>query len=337
MFLRYPLDQVNAFLFHKQSLAAPAAGQRVADLIAQVGSLRGAPPATPYLSLWARSADLLPADLDAALYETRSVLRVPALHSRLHLVPVADWPAYRAVMGALWADDLAELAAYPHGGPGAMPGERPHAGPELTLDDIVRRILEVLGTRGPCTIEELAAYLPELDRRIYHDPDEPDLGYSRLGTRLLPALCARGTLVRAQPRGGWRSESYTYAALSHWLPEPLGPAIDRRQALRQVAAGYLHAFGPATVGDLHNWLGGLSRREVVAAVLELGSAVERIQIAGLAGEFLLLAEEVEALASVSAGGAGGGVVARSRPILPGGLLSIHPSRFLDPLATRARF
>jgi hypothetical protein len=152
---------------------------------------------------------------------------------------------------------------------------------------MVRRLLEVLGTRGPCTIDELANLLPELDRRVYHDPDLPELGYSRLGTRLLPALCANGTLVRARPRGGWRSESFAYAALSNWLPEPLDLEIGRDEALRQVALAYLRAFGPATVGDLHHWLGGFSRRQVVAALLELGPAIARVQIAELPGEYLL--------------------------------------------------
>jgi hypothetical protein len=96
MLLRFPLNQVNPYLFYKQHLAMPAEGQRVADLIAQVGSPRGAPPATPYLSLWARLADFRAADLDAALYERRELLRVPAMHSRLHLVRSSAWPAYRA-------------------------------------------------------------------------------------------------------------------------------------------------------------------------------------------------------------------------------------------------
>ena len=328
MLLRYPLDQVNPYLFHKQNLAMPAEGQRMADLIAQVGSPRGAPPATPYLSLWARQADFQAADLDAALYEQRDLVRVPAMHSRLHLVRTADWPAYHALLAPLWSKDLTDLAVRPDGEASNQPETGLPPGLRLTVDDTIRRLLEVLGTRGPSTIDELADLLPELERRVYHDPDLPDLGYSRLGTRLLPALCANGTLVRARPRGGWRSESFTYAALSNWLPTPLDMGIGRDEALRQVVLGYLRAFGPATVGDLLHWLGGFTRRQVVKALLELGPDVARVQIAELPGEYLLLADEIEPLADFTPGD-------RAAALLPPHdhylAAYLDTSRFLDPI------
>ena len=306
----------------------PAEGQSVADLIAQVGSPRGAPPATPYLSLWARQADFQAADLDAALYERRELLRVPAMHSRLHLVRTADWPAYHALLTPLWSSDLTDLAVRPDGEAGDGPDEGLPPGLEITVDDTVRRLLEVLGTRGPSTIDELAELLPELDRRVYHDPDLPELGYSRLGTRLLPALCANGTLVRGRPRGGWRSESFAYAALSNWLREPPNLEIGRDEALRRVVRAYLRAFGPATVGDLHHWLGGFGRRQVVAALLELGMDVARVQIAELPGEYLLLADEVEPLADFEPG-------ERTAALLPPHdhypAAYLDTTRFLDPI------
>ena len=48
-------------------------------------------PATPYLSLWARSASFATVDLDSALYHQRSAVKQLAMRRTLWLVNQLTW------------------------------------------------------------------------------------------------------------------------------------------------------------------------------------------------------------------------------------------------------
>jgi len=224
------------------------------------------------------------------LYQERTLARFPCMHSRLYIVPSEDLDAYhqatniasRRGLEGLVADLLARTTGHSSLG-------LPHG------DEIVQRVLEVTSTRGPCTIAELSELLPALDAIIPHDPDRPEAGYARLGTRLIPALCAQGLLIRAQARGSWRSELYTYVSLSSWLPQANLGALSPQKALQRVVLSYLSAFGPVTVGDISHWLGGVRRRHIIRALRGLGNSLSRLQISGSPGEYFMLRNQVAAL------------------------------------------
>jgi hypothetical protein len=289
---RFTADQVNRYVMQKQQLA----GSRESDVtkVAKaIGPIRAAPPVTPYLSLWARIEDLDKSRLDDALYRERTLVRIPCMHARLYLVPVDDLAVYRRLGQDLLQPGLRDvLDLYSRESPIDQNGDR------LSVEELTRRVLEVLCARGPATIDELTQFLPELKIRLYHDPDHPELGHSRLGTRLLPALCAQGILVRAQPRGGWRSDFYSYSALSSWLPDARVDGLTSGDALQRAVRSYLAAFGPATLSDVYHWLGGYARSDVAAALMSLGRDLVRIQIAGHPHEHLILREELDALAEI---------------------------------------
>jgi hypothetical protein len=293
--IRLTSDQVNRYLIYKQGLA-PGSQVRLGDtsiaaLLRRFGALRASSPITPYLSLWARTAHFHRHMLDRALYRERSVLRVPAMHARLFLVPAEDYAAYWQATGGTAQSSMADLddllaEAAPH-----------HARSLAEHEELARRVMEVLSAGRSLTVDELTAWLPSLNAHVYHDPEQPDLGYSRLGTRLIPAMCARGLLVRAQPQGGWRSTTYAYASLSAWAPQVSLKGLTRSEALRAVMADYVTAFGPVTAGDAAYWLGGLKRREVMVAFMGLGHRLAHVQIAGSPSDYYVNSDQVEALAT----------------------------------------
>ena len=296
MLIRFNQSQVNRYLLHKQHLLRDSQGTDVLSVVCDVGPIRAAPPIVPYLCLWARMRGFARERLDTALYEERSLLRVPAMGARLYLVPSSQFSAYHRATSPWTAHSLEQLDMLMKE---AQRGR--DDGPKLPRSEtLAQRVLEVLSTRDACTIDELTAILPELETHISHDPEVPELGYSRLGSRLIPAMCAQGLLVRARPRGGWRSEMYAYASLSSWAPTTPVTEAGHGEALRRVVRWYLSAYGPATIGDICHWLGGLTRRRVASVLMDLSTAVVHVQVDGSPGDYVMLAGQVDALDAFSA-------------------------------------
>jgi hypothetical protein len=291
MLLRVTSAQVNAYVWHRQHLAPSSRERAISAILRDGGPLRATPPLTPYLSLWARLEHLERRDLETALYESHTLLRVPGLQARLQILSAEDYPLYfqaAKLLGPTGApstlDDL--LAPTPSG---------PEDGRSLRHADIVQRVLEVMNTRGPCTVAELSELLPMLRARVQAE-GEPDEGaVVTLGARLIPALCAQGLLIRAEARGGWRSTSFSYATLSSWVPALRLDSIAPAAARQEVILRYIAAFGPVTVGDIAHWLGGAARHDIVAALMRLGDRLTHLEVEGSRGDYVMLKEQVAAL------------------------------------------
>jgi hypothetical protein len=290
MLLRFSRDRVNQYVLRRQHLTPEARGTDILSVVRDTGPIRATPTLTPYLSFWSRIKDFARPQLDTTLYEQRMLVRIPCMHARLYLVPVEDLVAYHRCnqptlqQGLQDLDDLFAEAHY--GSNTSMP---------LYSSDLARRVLEVMNTRGPCTVAELSEWLPVLKARILHDPDNPSLGHTSVGARLIPAMCADGLLVRAQTRGGWRSDLYSYATLGSWLPGIDLQTLSPEEALQHIALAYVRAYGPVTVGDVLHWLGETTRQRAVAALMTLGHRLTRLEIADSSGDYMMLQDQVDAL------------------------------------------
>jgi len=58
---------------------------------------------------------------------------------------------------------------------------------------------------------------------------------------LVPTMGVLGLLVRARPRGTWRSNLYEYAALSDWLPDVDLESVTPQEARAWLVRRYLAA------------------------------------------------------------------------------------------------
>jgi len=208
------------------------------------------------------------------------------MQSDLFVIPSEDYAAYHHMRDTLVQTDLYEYLE--HFG-GADDSREPH------IATIASHVLDVLSARGACTIEELMEHVPELGERIPDAPDRQELGTSRLGDRLIPAMCARGILVRADIQGSWRSDHYRFAALSSWLPQTNLNTISPEEAIATIILRYLKAFGPATVGDIVHWIGAVRRSEIVSALYRLGTKVLRLELRDYPGEYYVLTEDIDIL------------------------------------------
>ena len=285
---RITVDRVNDYVLQRQHLTSVSRGSDVLSVARDIGPIRATPAITSYLSLWARCADLQRPQLDDELYRARALVRVPAIHSRVYIIPTDHVPAYfrvsRSILGTA-LQDLDNLFPTSMAGAQGTP-----FGANLT-----QRVLEVISTLGSCTVDELNEWLPVLRSTLGNGSDSSVTDRGRWGARLIPTLCAQGLLIRAEPVGGWRSERYRYATLATWLPDVDLHRLSFEEALQQVVLHYVTAFGPVSVGDILRWLGGIPRQQVVATLMGLSHQLMRLQIEGFQGEYFVLRDELDAL------------------------------------------
>lgn len=293
--IRVPAERIRTYSFARQRLAQrphldPAQpGADVLSIVTDCGPVRARPALSTYLSLWARAEGFVRQALDDALYGDRTLVRLPCMHARLFVVPSRDLPAYYQVSRPILQQGLQGFVD------GLLADTRSGSGASNFVSDLVPRILEILSARGPSTVQEMGEFLPALDAPVWRDPDGAGAPSSRLGQRLIPAMCVHGLLVRAQTRGSWRSDLFSYAPLSAWLPGMSLDAIGPDEALRRVILAFVTAFGPVSIGDIYQWLGGPRRQQVAAALMHLVDRLARVQIVGSAGEYVMLREHVAAM------------------------------------------
>jgi hypothetical protein len=283
--LRLSAVQVNDYVLHRQHLTPASRGKSVLSVVRDIGPVRASPTITPYISLWSRIENFDRQQMEFALYQERSLVRVPCMDARLYIVPSSDYPAYYQATKPFLQHGLQDLDSL-------LADMRLEGSAPLYSGELAQRVLEVMSVWGSCPVAKLAELLPALNTQLLNDPEHPELGYATLGARLIPAMCAQGMLVRAQTRGSWRSDQYSYATSASWLPSFDLNGVTEREALWHVILSYVAAFGPVTVGDILHWLGGIARRQVVATLMDLSARLTRLQISGSQGDYFMLQEQV---------------------------------------------
>ena len=93
----------RARLARRHFLGEPAGS--IDDAVADLVGLHATDPATPYLSLWARRPGFTVADLDAALYQRRTLVKHLAMRRTLWVVGVDDLPSIQAAASDRVADN----------------------------------------------------------------------------------------------------------------------------------------------------------------------------------------------------------------------------------------
>jgi hypothetical protein len=207
--------------------------------------LHATDPATPYLSLWARSPGFATADLDVQLYEKRSMLRHLAMRRTLWLVNADDLAMVQSAASDRVADnERRRLTADVH-----------KAGVAADGDDWLNRacsaVLHHLSDNGPASSAELRAALPELAGTYDPAPGKRWGGAVPIAPRVLTVLSARGDIVRGPNEGSWTTSRPRWVVASQWLGARDDPVGAQAELIRR----WLRTFGPATSADIKWWFG----------------------------------------------------------------------------------
>jgi hypothetical protein len=205
-------------------------GERLTDVAAAVRAVAGIQAqeqVAAALSIRVRTTGLTRADVEHALVEERSIVRLWAMRGTIHLVPSED---------AAWLVDLL--------GPLGMTGSRRRLAqlgvPETDLPRAMRLIQAALSEQGPLTRAELM----ERVARAGITTDGQAAAH-------LPMLAALHGLVCFGPA---RNGKPTYVLRDDWLGADL-PRPPRDQAVAELARRYVRAFAPAAPEDFASWSG----------------------------------------------------------------------------------
>ena len=236
----------RARLARRHFLAEQASSidEAVADLV----GLHATDPATPYLSLWSRLPDFTVADLDAALYRRRSLVKHLAMRRTLWVVGAGDMPQIQAAASdRVAANERRKLVADVQKAGVATDGER-------WLDRACDAVLGHLSEHGPTSARQLRTALPELAGSYDPAPGKRWGGDTPLSPRVLTVLSVRGDIVRGPNEGTWTTSRPRWAAAAEWFTDSCGVA-SLEAARAQLVRTWLRSFGPATITDVKWWFG----------------------------------------------------------------------------------
>jgi hypothetical protein len=225
---------------------------RATDVLTAVRDLvvlHATDPTTVHLSARARLVDHEVAELEQALYEDRTLVRMLGMRRTIFVVPLELAPVVQAACTrAIAVVERRKTVQFLR--EGAVTDD-----PEPWLAAVEAATLTALRERGTALSTDLSAVVPGLAERIVLARGKAYEGSQSVASRVLPLLAADGLVVRGRPRGTWTSGGqYWWSAVEDWLPDGLP---DRPvEAARTVLAGaWLRRFGPAPVADLKWWSG----------------------------------------------------------------------------------
>jgi hypothetical protein len=235
-------------LARRHALAPP---HRAADALGATRAmtvLHATEPATPALSLAARINGFTRADMDDALFESKSLVKQLAMRRTLFVFPRDLLPAALS-------------------GPSARVARQEHA---RLVKDLERNrltddgagwlaaardaVLVRLSGGAELSAKELREDLAELAGKVSLYAHKPYGQILHVAPRVLTWLSTNGDIVRGHNAGHWRITRPLWTRTDDWLGAPV-ESVEERTAYAELVASYLHTFGPVTERDLAWWFG----------------------------------------------------------------------------------
>jgi len=222
-------------------------------------------PASVYMELRARAADLTHTDVEEALYDDRTLVKVLGMRRTMFVAS----PAFAGVINAATAADIAvreRKRLYQ-----MLEGAGITKQPEEWVAGVERETLEVLHELGEATAIDLTKRVPGLREQISFGEGRTWAGKVGVSTRLLFLLSTEGRIIRGRPKGTWLSSLYRWVPMDRWVEGGLEPwPAERAQA--ELVRRWLRVFGPGTQRDIQWWTGWTVAR--TKAALRAVDAVE---------------------------------------------------------------
>ena len=239
--MRMDTAERRARLVQRHHLARTAGD--IAQVARDVVALHSTDACSVFLSVAARTTGVTPADVERALYDDRSVVRMLGMRRTVFVVPADTAP----VVQVACADDIAKRERDRLVQMLQDAGVAKNAG--RWLAKVEEATVKALTARNEATAAQLCDEVPELRTQFLFGEGRKWEGTVGVSTRLLFVLAAEGRIVRGRPRGTWSSTQY------RWEPAPPTTPVTAKHAEAELVRLWLRAFGPGTIDDLKWWTG----------------------------------------------------------------------------------
>ena len=249
----------------RHGLATPRSKSALPRLADDMAGIHATDPASVYMELRARTRDLTHADVERALYDDRTLVKVLGMRRTMFVAS----PAFASVINAATAADIAvgeRKRLYR-----MLEGAGISSDPVRWVAAVERETLEALDDLGEATAADLTRRVPGLREQILFGEGRTWAGKVGVSTRLLFLLSTEGRIIRGRPKGTWLSSLYRWVPMDRWIEGGLEPWPAER-AHAELVRRWLGAFGPGTQRDIQWWTGWTVAR--TKAALRAVDAVE---------------------------------------------------------------
>lgn len=230
----------------RQRVASAFRTDDVAEAARSVVALHGTDVASVYLSAWARLKKPTIEQIERALYDDRTLVRLLGMRRTMFVPPRELAPVVQASSARAIAVEQRKLLIK-HLGEGSE-----IADPATFLDDVAASTVAALEKRGEAFAQELSQDEPRLKTKLRMAQGKSYEAEVNITTRVLFLLSAEGKLIRGRPRGTWLSSQYRWTTPEVWLGEHLD-TMTTEDAKVELVRAWLSAFGPGTIADLRWW------------------------------------------------------------------------------------
>ena len=263
-------DERRARLLVRHRLDPAARSDDPLEVARSLVCLHATDAVTVYLAIQSRSDRVAPADVERALYDDRSLVRLLAMRRTLWAVPRELLPVvFAAATKAVAATQRRRLEGFVRdSGVSTRPG--------AWITRAGNAAVAAVAARGAAMTTEVTRDVPLLAKKLRFGSGRWEVEQSA-GARVLPQMAMEGRLVRGRPRGTWISPQFRWVTTEDWLGGPI-EELDVAAAQVELLRRWLAAFGPATETDIRWWTGWTLRetRAALAAVphteVDLGGA-----------------------------------------------------------------
>jgi hypothetical protein len=272
-------DQVVAYRVAAHNLHERLPAHDLARAAATCG-IQDTPPGNAAVGLAARVVDLVPDDLDVALFDERSLVRVLGPRGAAHIVPSSDAPVFGAAVLATDEESLQEQLA------GSWPSIESREWTAREALGVVIGVLSAVVADGEARTKgelsdvlhgrvpvELEPWCDGCD--AHHVPDQ-----------LLRLAGVAGVFCYGRSEG----RRQLLVGMSLWLGEP--PGSDLRAARADLVRRFVHAYGPVAPRHFAGWT-GLSQLEARDRFQQLTDELVEVRVDGAPA--WVLAEDLAAL------------------------------------------
>ena len=277
--LTITIAERRARLGHRHHLAALTNSPE--DVADGVVALHATDPATVFLSAIARMQDPSIPEIEAALFDRRSMMRTLAMRRTL-------WVPSTTLLRTVEVSSAGAIARTERNRLEKFLAESDIDRPRQWLQSATDQIVDALSD-GPLSAKGVTKAVPILGTKITMGAGTKSVVQAGATSRTLGLLAVEGLLARGRPAGGWTGRQYEWHRRDHWLPIPDDDS-DEPEASAALIEAWLRRFGPATLNDIQWWT-GWTKTKTKAAVARLDTA--EVVLEGESELGIVLADDVE--------------------------------------------